>query len=367
MRRASQSAVLGVAGLVSAAAVYLLAWPVPVDPVAWSPPADAGLTGAFTPNDILRAARGLELGGHTGPEDVALGLDGSVYASVREARVLRIPRHGGNAAIFAETGGRPLGIEPLPDGSFVIANALLGLQQLRPDGTVTVLVDRIDGRPLQYVDDVAVARDGRIWFTEASSKFGAAKYGGTLEGSLLDILEHGGHGLLLEYDPATQTTRVLMDGLNFANGIAVSDDQEYLLVAETGSYRILKYWLAGSRQGTSEVLIDNLPGFPDNINNGINGRFWIGLVAPRNAPLDRTAGQPFLRKLMQRLPRFLRPKPVRSSHVIAIDGEGNVLMNLQDPAARFPLLTGVLELPQRLYLTTLDGPYLPFIDKQDLL
>jgi hypothetical protein len=42
-------------------------------------------------------------------------------------------------------------------------------------------------------------------------------------------------------------------------------------------------------------------------------------------------------------------------------------MNLQDPAARFPLLTGVLELPDRLYLSTLGGPHLPFIDKQDLL
>jgi sugar lactone lactonase YvrE len=352
--------------LVCAAALYLLAWPVPVEPVAWSPPADEGLTGAYTPNDILRAARAIELGGHTGPEDVALGDDGSLYAGVRDGLVLRIPR-GGRPVIFAETGGRPLGIEALPDGSFVIANAVLGLQQLRPDGSVTVLVDRIAGERLRYVDDVAVSRDGRIWFTEASSKFGAAAYGGTLEGSLLDILEHGGHGLLLEYDPATGNARVLLDGLNFANGVAVSEDQQYLLVAETGSYRILKYWLDGSQQGTSEVLIDNLPGFPDNINNGLNGRFWVGLVAPRNAVLDDAAGSPFLRKLMQRMPRFLRPKPVPSSHVIAINGEGQVLMNLQDPAARFPLLTGVLELPDRLYLTTLGGPFLPFIDKQDLL
>ncbi len=359
--------VIVIAGLLSAAALYLLAWPVPVEPVAWTPPVDAGLTGAYTPNDILRAARAVELADHAGPEDIALGLDGSLYASVRDGVILRIPRHGGKPVPFANTGGRPLGIEPLPDGSLLVANAVRGLQQVRPDGGVAVLVDRVDGVPLRYVDDVAVARDGRFFFTEASTKFGAAEYSGTLEGSLLDILEHGGHGLLLEHDPTSGMTRVIRDGLNFANGVAVSDDQQYLLVAETGSYRILKVWLDGPRRGESEVLLDNLPGFPDNIDNGLNGRFWIGLVAPRNALLDRLAGRPFLRRMVQRLPHFLRPKPVASSHVIAINGEGEVLMNLQDPGARFPLLTGVLELPDRLYFSTLDGPYLPFIDKATLL
>ena len=242
---------------------------------------------------------------------------------------------------------------------------MLGVQRVRVDCAATILADSIADQPLRNVDDVAVASDGRIFFTDASTKVGAADYGGTLNGSLLDILEHGGHGLLLEYDPASDATRVLLDGLNFANGVAVSDDQQYLLLAETGSYRILKYWLEGPNAGESEVLIDNLPGFPDNINNGLNGRFWIGLVAPRSALLDRYAGRPFLRKVMQRLPRFLRPKPVPSSHVIAINGDGEVLMNLQDPAARFPMLTGVLELADRLYLSTLEGPVLPFIDKRD--
>lgn len=362
MRRA----VLVTVALLSAAAAYLLAWPVPVAPVAWSPPADEGLTGAFSPNDILGSARAIDLQGHSGPEDVARGRNGGLYASVHDGAVLRLPR-GGRPSVFAETGGRPLGIEALPDGSLVVANATLGLQRVDADGAVSVLADSIADRALCYVNDVAVARDGRIFFTEASSKFGAADAGGTLEASLLDILEHGGHGLLLEYDPASRATRVLLDGLNFANGVAVSDDQQFLLLAETGSYRILKYWLQGPNAGETEVLIDNLPGFPDNIDNGLNGRFWIGLVAPRSVLLDRYAERPFLRKLIQRLPRFLRPEPVPSSHVIAINGDGEVLMNLQDPAARFPMLTGVLELADRLYLSTLEGPVLPYIDKRDLL
>ena len=110
----------------------------------------------------------------------------------------------------------------------------------------------------------------------------------------------------------------------------------------------------------------DLPGFPDNINNGLNGRFWIGLAAPRNALLDRLSDRPFVRKVVQRLPTILRPKPIDASHVIAIDADGTVLMDLQDPAAKYPLLTGVLETRKALYLTTLVGHRLPWIDKQNL-
>ena len=362
MRRAS-----GLVAAILAALAYLFTWPVAVRPVAWSPPTDLGLTGAFSPNELLRGAGSFDLGGYHGPEDLCLGTGRQLYVSVLEGAILRVPRQGGAPRLFAETGGRPLGIDALPDGSLVVANAELGLQRVAPDGKVTLLVDALDGAPLRYADDVAAARDGRIYFTEATTKFGAAEHGGTLEGSILDILEHGGNGLLAEFDPGTGAARVLLDGLDFPNGVAVSEDQRFLLVAETGSYRILRYWLDGPDAGTAEVLLDNLPGFPDNIDNGLNGRFWIGLVAPRNALLDRYAGHPHLRRVIARLPRFLRPEPAAFSHVIAINSIGEVLMNLQDPEARHPRLTGALELPDRLYLSTLDGPVLPYINKSDLL
>lgn len=355
------------AGLVALVVIYLLAWPVPVEPVSWTPPPDEGLTGAFSANELLGSARHIDLGIHEGPEDVAAGTDGYLYATTKNGAILRIAPARRSVEVFADAGGRPLGVEPGPDGSLYVANAIHGIQRVAPDGSVTTLVTEIDGQPLRYADDLAVAADGRIYFSEASTRFGAADYGGTLESSLLDILEHGGNGLVAFHDPATGETRVLLRGLNFANGVAISDDQRYLLVAETGSYRILRHWLEGPDAGNTEVLIDNLPGFPDNINNGRNGRFWIGLVAPRNPLLDRLADKPFLRRVVQRLPAFVRPRPVPSSHVFAIDGEGTVLMSLQDPAARYPMLTGVLETPRTLYLSALTGNRLAFVDKAELL
>lgn len=359
-----------IVGAVAAAFAVLLScllfWPVPIDPVAWDAPVDAGLVDPFEANDRLQKARPVELGQHEGPEDVAGGPDGRVYTGTSDGRILRMWANGGGVEVFAEPGGRPLGLEFDAAGNLLVANAYLGLQRISADGSVEVLTDRFDGEPITYADDLAVAEDGTIYFSDASSKFGAMKAGGSYQASLLDIMEHGGHGRVLRYDPATSETTLVLGGLNFANGVAISDDQQYLLVNETGHYRVLKHWLAGPSAGDTEVLIDNLPGFPDNINNGLSGKFWVGLVAPRNRLLDRLSDRPWLRRVVQRLPAAVRPKAVPSSHVIAIDGNGEVLMNLQDTAARLPALTGVYEDRDALWLTTLFGTTLARLDKQDL-
>jgi sugar lactone lactonase YvrE len=337
-----------IAGLVLLG-LYLAAWPVPVDPVAWQPPDDRGLTGAFAANEALAGARAISLHAHEGPEDATVGHDGALYATTLSGTILRIDQDTAEVSEFARTGGRPLGIEATADGSLLVANAYSGIQRISPRGEVTELLAAIDGKPLAYADDLAVSGNGVIYFSDASAKFGAQAWGGTYEASLLDILEHGGHGRV-----------------NFANGVALSADERFLLIAETGNYRILRYWLRGPDAGTAEVVLDNLPGFPDNVNTGEEGRFWVGLVAPRDAKLDALSDKPFLRKVVQRLPAFLRPTAVPSSHVIAIDGEGNVLSSLQDPAAAYAAMTGVCETGQRLYLTRLFGHHLPYIETATL-
>ena len=354
-----------IAGLVLLG-LYLAAWPVPVDPVAWQAPDDRGLTGAFAANEALAGARAISLHAHEGPEDATVGHDGALYATTVSGTILRIDQDTAEVSEFARTGGRPLGIEATADGSLLVANAYSGIQRISPRGEVTELLAAIDGKPLAYADDLAVSGNGVIYFSDASAKFGAQAWGGTYEASLLDILEHGGHGRVISFDPASGDTRIILDGLNFANGVALSADERFLLIAETGNYRILRYWLRGPDAGTAEVVLDNLPGFPDNVNTGEEGRFWVGLVAPRDAKLDALSDKPFLRKVVQRLPAFLRPAAVPSSHVIAIDGEGNVLSSLQDPAAAYAAMTGVCETGQRLYLTRLFGQHLPYIETATL-
>ncbi len=240
------------------------------------------------------------------------------------------------------------------------------MQRISPLGEVESLVSEFDGQEISYADDVAVAADGRVFFSDASNKFNPKNAGGTYEASLLDIMEHGAHGRIFEYSPATKQTKVILGSLNFANGIAISDNQQFLIIVETGHYRVLRHWLDGPDAGKTEIILGNLPGFPDNVNTGLNGKFWIGLVAPRVKMLDDLSDSPFLRKVVQRLPAAFRPKAVPSSHVIAISGDGEVLMSLQDTTLHYPALTGVFETDQSLYLTTLFGNHLGRLDKKDL-
>ena len=348
--------------LLALALLYLLTWPVPLDPVAWEAPADRGLVDPYSPNKLLQAASAIDLGAHEGPEDATLGLDNHVYATTLDGAVLRI--RNTLVDVFANVGGRPLGIETDADGSLVVANAWTGLQRIGMDGVVTTLYGGDDADV--FANNLAIGPDGVIYFTEASRKFSARRFQDTMEATLYDVMEHGGHGRVVAFDPATGQARTLIDGLAYANGIAISEDGGFLVVVEMNEYRILRYWLDGSRRGEVETLIANLPGFADNLKSGLNGRFWLGFAAPRKPIVDRLADKPFLRKVVMRLPGFLRPEPDVSSHVIAFNADGEILMNMHDPAARFPTLTGVLETRENLYLTTLYGHALPVIAKKDL-
>jgi sugar lactone lactonase YvrE len=348
--------------LLLAAVLYLSFWPVPIEPVAWQAPADRGLVDPYAPNDLLQAATGIDLGQYEGPEDATLGHDDAVYATTLSGHVVRIKDR--KVEPFAFTGGRPLGIETDGDGTLVVANAWSGLQRIGTDGKVTNLFGGDDGDV--FANNLAVGKDGTIYFTIASLKFGAKAFRDTMESTLFDVLEHGGHGQLLAWSPATQQAEVILDELAYANGVAISEGGDYLVVVEMNEYRILKHWLAGPRQGTTEVLLENLPGFGDNLKTGLNGRFWLGFAAPRKMIVDQLADKPFLRKMIVRLPRFVRPAADVSSHVIAFNGDGEILMNLHDPDARYPTLTGVLETPRNLYLTTLYGRTLPVLAKSDL-
>lgn len=340
--------------LITAVCGYLLFWPVAVTPVAWQAPTNNGYVDDFIVNQRLATAEVNHQHSIQGAEDIVRDTAGMLYLSNHDGRILRLSDWHATAETFADTGGRPLGMEFTVSGELIVADAYKGLLSIDSDGAITVLTDRIDGQAIGYADDLDIAADGRIYFSDASSKFAAAANGGTYPASLLDIMEHGGHGRLLRYDPSTGTTEVILSGLEFANGVAISADQQSVLVVETGLYRVLRVYVDGARTGMVEVVIDNLPGFPDNINRALDSdQFWLGLVSPRDASLDALAPYPWLRKLVQRLPSALRPKARNYGHVVKINAAGTVLLDLQDPDGGYPQTTGVLETDNYWYFSSL--------------
>jgi sugar lactone lactonase YvrE len=145
-----------------------------------------------------------------------------------------------------------------------------------------------------------------------------------------DLLEHRPNGRLLALDPQTQKPRTLLRDLYFANGVAVSPDQSFVLVVETGKYRVRRLWLKEPKVGQNDIFIDNLPGFPDGISSNGHDRFWLALPTPRLAIVDRMLPHPFLRRIVARLPKFLQPAPKRYSFVLGLDQSGRVIENLQN-------------------------------------
>ena len=351
--------------ILAAIAGYLLLWPVPVEPVSWNAPINAGYVGDFEQNTELEKIEIIELHDTHGPEGLAL-INGEIYAATREGWILRYNETSGEVSKWVNTEGSPLGLAVDADNNLLIADAYKGVLSVSlSSGEITVLTDSYNGVPMEYVDDLDVAADGKIYFSDASTKFGAQRNGGTYAASLLDTMEHGGHGRLMVYDPADQSTQLVMDGLNFANGVAVAEDSSFVLVNETGSYRIHKYWLAGEKVGQSDVIIDNLPGFPDNVVRGRDGRFWVGLVSPRSKALDDLSSSPMIRKIVQRLPGFMRPQAVPYSHIVAINGEGEVITSLQDPNGEHHTNTGAMETDNWLYISSLHADNLARISREN--
>ncbi len=211
------------------------------------------------------------------------------------------------------------------------------------DGHVTVLSTQAAGVPFHCTNDLDVAADGTIYFTDASYKF-------PLTQLKADLLEHRPNGRFLAYDPKTKQTRVLLSDLYFANGVAVSPDQSFVLVNDTGTYRVRRYWLAGAKRGQSDVFIDNLPGFPDGISSNGRDTFWVSLVNRRDSTLDALMPHPFLRKIVMRLPAFMQPAIKRYALVLALDGNGHVTRNLQDPSPQcFGQIANTVEHKGMLY------------------
>jgi sugar lactone lactonase YvrE len=313
-------------------AVYLVVFPVPISPAAWNPPQAPDLTGQYQQNSRLAGVERLSLGTGTpspgtgfAPEDVAIDAEGRVYAGLDDGRIMRLQADGTRPEEFSHTHGRPLGLVFDGTGNLIVADAIKGLLAIARDGSVSVLTTEADGLRFACTNDLDVARDGTVYFTDASSKFPLTDF-------TADILEHQGNGRLLAYDPKTKKTRTLMNNLCFANGVAVSPDQTFLLVVETAAYRVHRFWLSGPKQGQSEIFIDNLPGFPDGISSNGKNKFWVALVTPRDETLDKLLPHPFLRKVIYRLPKLVQPAPKRYSFVLSLDANGKVVDNLQNPA-----------------------------------
>jgi len=344
MKRIIRWIAIALALIIVAFILYLLSWPVKIDPAAWTPPQAPPASGVYALNDHLTKMEKL-LEGYFAPESVAIDKDGMIYTGLFDGRILRISPDGKDVEVFAEA-VEPLGVEFDAQGNLIIADATLGLISVNKTGNITVLTKEVDGTPINLANDLVISSDGTFYFSASSKKF-------TNIESFADTFEHRPNGRLLAFEPTTGKTRVVQDQLYFPNGVALSPDEDCLLFAETSLYRISCYWLAGPKTGQVEVFIDNLPGFPDNITFNGKDTYWVALFSgPKaRASLDSLLPNPFLRKVLWRLPGLLNAASAGEGYILGLDLKGNIIHNLQDPAGEvYPNTTSALEYNGVLYI-----------------
>ncbi|PUA79638.1 SMP-30/gluconolactonase/LRE family protein [Nocardioides currus] len=292
-----------------------------------------------------------------GAEDVVVAPDGSVYTGTEDGTIHRISPDGARIERVARTGGRPLGLELFDDGDLLVCDAEAGLLVVHvADGSVETLLTDVDGRRMRFCNNAAIAADGTIWFSDSSLHYGVAQWKD-------DFVQDTRTGRLVRRD-VDGTVTVVLDDLAFANGVALSSDEQFVAVAETGARTVVRWWIGGPRAGERDFLVQDLPGYPDNISRGSDGLIWVTIASPTDPLVERLQTAPLpVRKLVTRIPEALQPKPKRTIRVQAFADDGTLVHDLDVPDGGYHMVTGVREHDGRVWMGSLHEPAVAVLDR----
>ena len=316
-----------------------------INPVKWEPAPNPGLNGQYLANSALDKLSINSLSTGVGAEDIAYDGQMYFYTGLEDGRILKFTNKN-DFTEFANTQGRPLGMQFDASGNLIVADAFKGLLSITPAGEISVLTDSVNGQKMKFVDDLDIAQDGTIWFTDASQRFG-------FDETMRDFIEASMTGRLLSYNPITKTTKIEMEGLFFANGVALSPNDGFVLVNETGTGRIHRKWLKGSKRGKTDYFVNALPGNPDNISFNGTDTFWVAIAAKRDPKLDGMAKKTFLRTVLGGLPLEMFKSAEPQAFIVGLDINGKVTHNLQTQKNDFNSITSVNQYGDTLYVGSL--------------
>jgi len=329
-------------------------------PLAAAPSIAPGGASPFAQNERLLGAEAIGLDQIEGPEDVILDCQDRVYGSTRDGNIIRFSgERFQHREVFAHIGGRPYGMQFDRDENLIVCVGGMGVYGVKPSGEVFKVTDETnrtwyklnDDSRVRMADDLDIAPDGKIYFSDCTTRYETTT-------STLDILEGRPNGRVLCHDPATGKTRPLIKSFYFPNGMCVTHDGRSVLIASTSACRVFRYWIAGPNSGKTEILIDEMPGLPDNINRASDGNYWLALVGIRTPTFDLAARKAaFRRRMVKQVPtdEWLSPG-LNHGCVLKFDDAGNVLESYWDPTGiSHSTVTSMREHKGYLYLAGLEN------------
>lgn len=289
-----------------------------------------------------------------GAEDVVVATsgpdEGAAFTGTGDGSVWRVSHDGARVDRVAHTGGRPLGLEWLPEGRLLVCDCVRGVLRVDPrTGAVEEVAATVDGQPMVFCNNAAVASDGTVWLSDSSTRHGLDRW-------REEFIQVTRTGRLLRLDPGDRPCTVL-DGLAFANGVALGAHGSFVAVAETSARTVVRLWLEGPRAGERDHLAVDLPGYPDNIARGSDGLIWVTLASPRDRLLEGLLRAPlWLRRQVTRIPERVQPAPRRTVRVQAYDDRGALVRDLDLVSPDFHMVTGVREHDGRVWMSSLEEP-----------
>ncbi|MBB3699165.1 SMP-30/gluconolactonase/LRE family protein [Flammeovirga yaeyamensis] len=304
-----------------------------IQPLAWTPPQKPELKGSLKENDLLASTEWIDLNGWYGPEDIAVDQDGNLYCGAHvsatdftDGRILKIDTLG-EVSEFCNPHNWVTGLDFDAEENLIACIPNIGLGSIDKNGKLTVLTEKDENdNPFLMLNDVDIAQDGNIYFSNTSSKVKFSR-----KHARKIIFEVKPDGGLYRYNPSTKVTQTLIDGAYFANGVAVSQNDDFVLLVELTKYRIIRYWLKGDKKGTIDIFIDNLPGLPNGIAKRSDGSFWVGFTTRRDDTLDKFQPKPFMKKLIYATPLWLQPKQESFGMIMHLSEEGKVIKTYYEP------------------------------------
>lgn len=350
---------LRISSLIFAIATFMLQ-PNPVgafDSASWKPDKRPAWRGPLERNHRLSDCKLIGKGILFGPEDVAIDDAGRIYCgSAKSNKIYRTTLSVDgteHTEVFAQTDGVcNLGLKFFK-GDLYACNVPLGLLVINPKGEVRQLTGKTDdGTPTTFADDLDIDSTGKVYFSNASSKYNGLNGARPLR---FDLLEGKPNGALYVYDPADQSTKLVVGGLYFANGVAVSKNEDYVLVNETGHYQITRYWLKGPKAGTHDLFAVNLPGTPDGITTDASGDYWVSIPCYRRPYLDYLQHKPKVKNFLSHTPQEVWGHTPHYGLIVRLNQAGEVVESMQDPSGKVWCVTNVVPWKNYLYLGTLEG------------
>jgi Strictosidine synthase len=288
------------------------------------------LDGAYVPNDRLEHLPAI-CSNLARPDDIVAGEQGAIYVSSCQ-RLLCLsgpdPREPSVVATFEA----PItALTRLRDATLAVGVDGGGVRRLGADGRVIASLAEVGGVRLRCV--TALAEDpirGGLYLAIGSARHDAEDW-------VVDLMERNSTGMLAYWPAGAATAEILLDGLAYPNGLEVAEDGQGVLLTESWAHTLVRYKPGGDGRGGTEVLIDNMPGYPARIAPATGGGHWLAIFAMRTQLIELVLREPEFRREMMRCvdpELWIRPAlRATGSYLEPLQGGGIKKLGIRKPWA----------------------------------